>query len=134
MSFVDAIKVCLTEKYVNFSDRARRSEYWYFVLFNFLISAAVNIIFGEGIVSGLVSLALLVPGIAVAIRRLHDTGRSGWNFLWVLLPVIGWIVLLIYYVQDSQPGANQWGPNPKQFEIPQPEAPASEPTQETTEE
>lgn len=134
MSFMDAVKVCLTEKYVNFSDRARRSEYWYFVLFNFLISAAAGIIFGEGgVVTGLISLALLLPGIAVSIRRLHDTGRSGWNLLWVLLPVIGWIVLIVFYVGDSQPGTNQWGPNPKQFEIPQPEEPAEEPVQEAPE-
>lgn len=122
MSFTDAIKVCLTEKYVIFHERARRSEYWYFVLFNFLLSAAASIIFGEnGVITYLISLALLVPSIAVAIRRLHDTGRSGWNFLWVLLPVIGWIILLVFYVQDSQPFANKWGENPKQFEIPTPQ-------------
>ncbi len=129
MSFVDAIKTCITKKYANFTDRARRSEFWYFALFNFLLSLVIGILFRHGTaqtMQSLVSLALLVPNIAVSIRRLHDTGRSGWHFLWYLLPVVGWIILIVFYVQDSQPGSNEWGNNPKIMEIPQPEADTEE--------
>ena len=129
MSFVDAIKTCITKKYANFTDRARRSEFWYFALFNFLLSLVIGILFRHGTaqtMQSLVSLALLIPNIAVSIRRLHDTGRSGWHLLWYLLPVVGWIILIVFYVQDSQPGSNEWGNNPKIMEIPQPEADTEE--------
>jgi len=68
---------------------------------------------GAGLLSGIYSLAVLIPSIAVAIRRLHDTGRSGWWILISLVPLIGTIVLLVFTVQDSQPGDNEYGPNPK---------------------
>jgi uncharacterized membrane protein YhaH (DUF805 family) len=111
------------KKYTVFTGRARRKEYWFFVLFNIIVSAALNIVdyftgtyssaYGMGLLGGLYSLAVLLPAIAVAIRRLHDTGRSGWWLLLSLVPVIGWIVLLVFMVLDSQPGDNQYGPSPK---------------------
>ncbi|WP_114748189.1 DUF805 domain-containing protein [Pleomorphovibrio marinus] len=106
----------LKNNYAQFSGRARRSEFWYFALFNFLIGvglAIVDVFVGTMALNGLYSLAVLVPSIAVAVRRLHDTGKSG---LWVLagfIPVIGFIILLVFLVQDSQPYQNQYGPNPK---------------------
>lgn len=115
------------KQYADFSGRARRSEYWYFVLFNmiFAIVAVVldNILgtaiegVGYGPIYGLYVLALLVPGLAVAVRRLHDVGKSGWMFLIVLIPLIGAIWLLVLSFTDSQPGTNKWGPNPKEITV-----------------
>lgn len=111
------------KKYAEFSGRARRKEYWFFALFNFLIAVALGFIemsagltygeYGYGPLSGLYALAVLIPGIAVTVRRLHDTGRSGWWILIGLVPIIGWIVLLVFMFLDSQPGDNDHGPNPK---------------------
>ena len=114
--YLDVLK-----KYTVFEGRAHRTEFWMFALFNFLISIGLSIIdnvigtatTSGGLLSGLYSLAVLIPALAVGARRLHDTGRSGWWQLIGLLPCVGWIVLIIFYVQDSQPGANQYGPNPK---------------------
>jgi uncharacterized membrane protein YhaH (DUF805 family) len=120
MSFQDAVRTCLTQKYADFSGRARRSEYWWFFLFNVLVGIAASVIdsilgtrygSGTGLVQALAQLALLIPGIAVGVRRLHDTGRSGWWLLIGLVPLVGWIVLLVFLVQDSQ-GENQHGPSP----------------------
>jgi len=112
------------KKYAVFSGRARRKEYWFFILFNIIISLALGAIdglmgsynesAGVGLLGGIYSLAVLIPGIAVTVRRLHDTGRSGWWFLIVLVPVIGALVLLVFMVLDSKPGQNQYGANPKQ--------------------
>jgi uncharacterized membrane protein YhaH (DUF805 family) len=111
------------KKYALFEGRARRKEYWYFVLFNFLITVlliaidyvtgTINVEVGIGLLSGIYSLAILVPSIAVSVRRLHDTDRSGWWVLISLIPIIGGIVLLIFMVQDSTSGDNRYGPNPK---------------------
>ena len=109
---------CL-KKYAEFEGRARRKEYWMFVLVNFLIAIAISIgggILGleEGtaVISGLYSLAVLVPGIAVTVRRLHDTGRSGWWMLIALIPIAGPIAMLIFLCGVSKPGENEYGPNP----------------------
>ena len=113
------------QKYATFSGRARRSEYWYFTLFNTLISSALSVlgrnIFGDGsstniftILASLYSLAVFLPALAVTWRRLHDVGKSGANYFWVLLPVIGWIMLIVWHCRDSQPGENEFGPNPKE--------------------
>ena len=113
------------QKYSFFRGRARRAEYWYFVLYNFLLTFAVSLVDaytfgvndnGTGLFGGLYSLAIFIPSLAVGVRRMHDTGRSGWTLLWNLVPVIGWIILLVYSCQDSQPGGNKWGPNPKEIE------------------
>ena len=105
------------KKYAQFSGRSHRKEYWMFFLFNIIIAIILGIIEGilgiTGILSSLYCLAVLVPGIAVTIRRLHDIDRSGWWILVGLIPVIGGLVLLIFMVQDSKPGANEYGPNPK---------------------
>jgi uncharacterized membrane protein YhaH (DUF805 family) len=103
-------------KYAVFTGQAQRAEYWYFVLFNFLFALGLDIfdhIIGIRILSSLYSLVVLIPGIAVAVRRLHDTDRSGWWLLINLIPVIGWIVCLVFLVQDSDPQENRFGPNPK---------------------
>ena len=112
------------KKYAVFSGRARRKEYWFFVLFNLIISLVLTFIdsalgtlneeTGYGLLSGVYSLAVLIPSLAVAVRRLHDTGRTGWWLLIGLIPLIGLIVLLIFFVQDSKPGDNEYGPNPKE--------------------
>jgi uncharacterized membrane protein YhaH (DUF805 family) len=111
------------KKYAVFGGRARRKEYWYFTLFNFLaffmltfidsVIGSFNYEAGIGLLGGIYSLAVVIPAIAVSVRRLHDTDRSGWWLLIELIPVIGTIVLLIFMVQDSQPSENQYGPNPK---------------------
>src|SRR5215212_6795304 len=116
--FVEALK-----KYAVFSGRSRRKEYWYFVLFVIIISTALNIIdgligayegtAGVGLLSSLFSLAILIPSIAVTVRRLHDIDRTGWWVLISLVPLVGWIVLLVFHIQDSTPGTNRYGPNPK---------------------
>ena len=105
------------KKYAEFSGRARRKEFWMFVLFNFLVSIAVGIVDGilgtNGALGGLYSLAVLIPSLAVAARRLHDTDRSGWWQLIALIPLIGFIVLLVFLCSDSKPGENRFGANPK---------------------
>ena len=112
------------KKYAEFSGRSQRSEYWFFVLFYILILIGLTIVdtmtglmnaeYGFGLLSAVFSLAMFIPSIAVGVRRLHDIGRTGWWILIGLVPLIGFIVLLIFYVQDSQPGTNQYGPNPKE--------------------
>lgn len=114
---------CLTKKYACFSGRARRQEYWMFVLFNIIACIIVGVISGVLVsvtnvtafayLGTIYSLAVLIPGFAVLFRRLHDTGRSGWWWLIVFIPLIGAIVLIIFCCLDSQPGENQYGPNPK---------------------
>lgn len=105
------------KKYAEFSGRAQRKEYWMFVLFNLIIAfvlAFVEGLFGSpAILAGIYGLAVLIPSIAVSIRRLHDTNRSGWWILICLIPVIGGLVLLVFMVLDSQQQENQYGPNPK---------------------
>jgi uncharacterized membrane protein YhaH (DUF805 family) len=109
MSFMDAVKAVLTN-YVGFSGRARRSEYWWYMLFYMIVYIVLNVLAGVasifGIISMLVSLALLLPTIAVGIRRMHDIGKSGW---WILVPILN----LIWSAQDSQAGQNAYGPSPK---------------------
>lgn len=110
------------KNYANFQGRARRKAFWMFVLFNIIAILALGFIesmvglrgdSGYGILSGLYSLAVLLPSLALAVRRLHDTGRSGWWILIGLVPLVGGIILIVLYALDSQPGANQYGPNPK---------------------
>jgi uncharacterized membrane protein YhaH (DUF805 family) len=113
------------KKYAEFSGRARRKEYWMFALFNVLICLAAMILGvilmkvsdGLGIfidvLLGLYGLAVLIPGLAVSVRRLHDSGKSGWLILICLVPFVGGLIVLILMLLDSQPGANEYGPNPK---------------------
>ena len=116
------------KQYADFSGRARRKEYWMFVLFNiiFLIAAAIldNVlgitftIMGQSVPYGwlylIYALVVLVPGLAVCIRRLHDVGKSGWWYFIGLIPLIGAIILIVWCCTDSQAGENKWGANPKE--------------------
>jgi uncharacterized membrane protein YhaH (DUF805 family) len=116
MGFADAIRSVFS-KYVVFSGRARRSEFWWFALFSFILYVIAGIIdaaIGSSVLGVIVALALLLPSLAVTVRRLHDTGRSGWWILIGLIPLIGAIVLLVFECQDSQPGTNAYGPSPKE--------------------
>ncbi len=111
------------KNYVNFSGRAQRAEYWFYFLFNCLAAIIMRVLDnvlgtapaegGVGVLYMLYALAVLLPSLAVAVRRLHDTGRSGWMLLLSLIPCVGAIVLLVFVTQDSAPGANLYGPNPK---------------------
>jgi uncharacterized membrane protein YhaH (DUF805 family) len=121
-TFPEAIKICLA-KYADFSGRARRSEFWYFVLWLFLVSLVASILDsilgtrwgkGSGLVETVCNLALLLPSLAVGARRLHDISRSGWWLLIALVPCAGVIVLLVFFVLDSH-GDNQYGPSPKGY-------------------
>lgn len=111
------------KKYVVFSGRSQRTEYWLFILFNTLAGMFLGIAdgllglhldVGLGLLSTLYSLAVLIPHLAVSVRRLHDTGRSGWWLLIPLVPLIGAIVLIVFMATDSSPGENKYGPNPKE--------------------
>lgn len=106
------------KKYAVFSGRARRQEYWMFVLINMIISFVLGfvegLLGGPGIIGYVYALAILVPGIAVSIRRLHDTGRSGWWLLISFIPLIGAIVLIVFMATNGAPGDNQYGADPKQ--------------------
>ena len=114
---------CLTKKYACFSGRARRQEYWLFALFNFIAGIIIGVIAGVLVsvtnvtafayLGSIYNLAVLIPGLAVFFRRLHDIGKSGWWWLLAFIPFIGWIVLLVFCCLDSQPGENKYGPNPK---------------------
>ena len=118
MGFGEAVQSVFS-KYATFSGRARRSEYWYFVLLQVIVTAVLNGLYSAtesvafSAILVLFDLALLVPSLAVCWRRLHDIGRSGAYYFFVLIPLVGWILLLVWMCQDSQPGANQYGPNPK---------------------
>lgn len=113
--------LAVLKKYAVFSGRARRKEFWFFGLFNVIFAvvlagigaATAESVPAVGLLYPLYALAVFLPGLAVQIRRLHDTGRSGWWWLVAFIPLIGPILLLVFYVQDSQPGDNQYGPNPK---------------------
>ena len=109
VSFVDAVKLFFI-RYTDFKGRSRRSEYWWVYLFNMIVSTLISIIIAD--LAWIWTLATIVPGIALCIRRLHDTGRSGWWALISLVPLAGPIILLVFVCQDSAPD-NPWGPNPK---------------------
>jgi len=115
MDFMTAVSTCFS-KYVDFSGRATRPEFWWFALFTFAVSAVLQVVLGAiighgfaSVLANLFSLAVLLPSLAVGARRLHDGDRSAWWLLIVLVPVIGWFVLLYFYVQPGTPGPNQYG-------------------------
>ena len=104
------------KQYATFTGRARRTEFWMFALANFLIAILIGLIgfiLNTDILSSLYSLLVLVPNIAVGVRRLHDIGKCGWWHLIVLIPIVN-LWLLVLWCQDSQPGGNEYGPNPKE--------------------
>ena len=117
---IEYVKVCVLEKYADFSGRARRAEYWSFALCTGVVSFILALLYNAtgwgffSILSTLFSLAILVPGLAVCWRRLHDIGKKGsWYFI-ALIPIVGWILMIVWFCQDSQPGDNEFGPNPKE--------------------
>lgn len=115
------------KNYAVFKGRARRKEYWFFILISFIVAFVLSFADqalntpgaseGSGLLGAIYSLAVLFPTIPVGVRRLHDTGRTGWWMLIVLLPIIGALVLLYFFVLDSQPGSNEYGDNPKEGQI-----------------
>ena len=121
MGFMDAVKNAIMNNYANFSGRASRSELWWFSLFNFLISipvAMIDLIIGIEVVPGygpfgsILILALLLPNMGLVVRRLHDTGRSGWWYFIALVPCVGFIILLVFLIIDGEPHPNQYGDVP----------------------
>ena len=122
MSFGESVKTCF-QKYVTFKGRARRSEYWGCCLLNFIAGivtvvldyqmGTINIELGLGALSGLYSLIVFLPGLAVSVRRLHDTGHSGWYNLLTFIPILGALFLLYFFVSDSAPEENRYGKSPK---------------------
>lgn len=129
MGFGEAVRTCFN-KYVTFSGRARRAEYWWWVLFTIIGQAVFGVvdrmIFGPqfvhmgdmmveaqtGPIGGIFSLVILLPGISVMVRRLHDTGHSGWWFWIVLIPIVGWIILLYWMIKAGDAGDNEFGSDP----------------------
>jgi uncharacterized membrane protein YhaH (DUF805 family) len=118
MGFTEAISTGF-RNYVNFSGRAVRSEFWFWVLFAILASIVAGIIDavlfgldGSSAIESLVGLALFLPGLAVSVRRLHDTDRTGWWILLGLIPLIGIIILIVWYCQRGTIGANRFGADP----------------------
>jgi uncharacterized membrane protein YhaH (DUF805 family) len=119
-------KKVVFENYANFSGRARRSEYWYFALMNFIIlilaavlDNALGLTFGVlpyGYIYLIVALAVFVPGLAVSVRRLHDVGKSGWFYFIFLIPLVGAIWLLVLFCTEGNHGENQYGQDPKAIE------------------
>ena len=111
------------KKYAVFQGRAGRKDYWFFVLFNIIVSMVLGYIdrltgtfvadTGFGILSAVYTLAVILPGISVSVRRLHDTGRSGWWFLVTIVPVLGFFVFLYFMILESDPGSNKYGALPR---------------------
>lgn len=105
------------KNYVGFQGRARRKEYWMFVLFNLIIGLVLGFVEGmlnlSQVLSTIYTIAVFLPSLAVGVRRLHDTGRSGLWLLISFIPLIGLIVLLVFFCEDSKDNENQYGPNPK---------------------
>lgn len=124
LTFGEAVSECF-RKYATFSGRARRSEYWSFFLFNALINISLGIFLGifigdeDGIAIGIMiitalfRLVVFLPGLSVYVRRLHDIGKSGANIFWALVPIVGWIMLIVWLLQDSEEYENEYGPSPK---------------------
>ena len=125
MTFMESVRTCLKENYCNFEGRAPRSEYWWFTLFLALLEIVTSVLDGFlgtytvtssgkmiGFINLIFLLAILLPSIAVAVRRLHDTDRSGWFYLLNLIPLIGSIILIVFFVQQGTNGRNRFGDDP----------------------
>ena len=124
VGFMDAVKKAFAG-YCDYASRSRRSEYWFFALFDFLVIVVVSLIFG--VIFALIGIGQVAPAIVaivelvlffgfmlpLSVRRLHDTGKSGWFILLGLIPFVGGIILLIFFCMDSQPETNEYGPSPK---------------------
>ena len=110
VSFIEAIKLFF-RNFTNFNGRSRRSEYWWVCLFNMIVSTAITMILPD--IAWIWSVVIFVPTLSLCVRRLHDIGKSGWWYLIALIPLVGAIILIIWFCKDSSPDANQWGPSPK---------------------
>jgi len=125
MPMIENWKLVVLERYAKFDGRAGRAEFWWYVLANIVLYIAGGILWtigfaiatGLGVVVALLTaavyLALIVPSVAVAIRRLHDTDKSGWLLLLGLIPFVGPIILLVFYIQEGTAGPNQYGAGPE---------------------
>ena len=122
MNMIEAVRVCFI-KYAQFRGRARRAEFWWFMLFLFVLGIGVDLtdtmIFGYsweeyamGPMGAVYTLATIIPSIAVGVRRLHDTNRSGWWSLLVLVPLIGWIILIVWWAKSGAQEQNRYGAAP----------------------
>lgn len=128
------------KNYSDFSTRATRTEYWMFILINFLIMVCISIVIGtvnktiESIVSALYGILVIIPAIAVTVRRFHDISKSGWWIFISFIPIVGTIIFIILMARDSTPGANLYGPNPKEGSAvpPAPTTPTNPPTPTAT--
>ena len=110
--FLNLIK----DHYADFKGRARRQEFWMYIVFYIVIGVVLGIIdsfIGIRILGGIFGLAVLIPSLAVGARRLHDTGKSGWFQLLGLIPFVGIIILIVFWAQEGVPEENKWGANPK---------------------
>jgi uncharacterized membrane protein YhaH (DUF805 family) len=140
-SFINIYKDVLTNKYAEFDGRAGRQEFWSFVLVNFLVSLVLGVVgsmIDSSMLGNLYSLAVFVPGIALGARRLHDIGKSGWWQLLALIPVIGWIILIIWAVTPGEITPNAYGsalaisaPMPTESTPPTEPTPPTQPTEPT---
>ncbi len=116
MPLINWWKVVVLERFAQFVGRAGRAEFWWFLLANFIVSAILSLL-GQAstifaVLGAIYGLAVLIPGIAVSIRRLHDTGKSGWFLLLYLIPLVGFIILIVFFATAGNPGVNQYGPPP----------------------
>lgn len=111
MDFGQAISTCF-KKYADINGRAQRSEYWWFFLFNLIVNIAGTTLFGDGLISVLITLALIVPAISVGVRRLHDTNRTGWWMLAFIIPLLGLVLALFWLTKRGTVGPNQYGDDP----------------------
>jgi len=118
MVLVNAWKTVVLGNYANFGGRASRGEYWWYTLATVIVTVGLNVlgsVLGDlaGILGGLYALGVFIPGLAVSVRRLHDTGRSGWVLLLALIPIVGFIILLVWAASPSASGENKYGPAPQ---------------------
>ncbi len=116
MQLVEAWKLVVLQRFAKFDGRAGRSEFWWFVLANVIAYFALLILAGIAdlffVLYVLYAIAVVVPSLALAVRRLHDTNKSGWFLLLGLIPLIGFIILLVFYIQEGTPGPNDFGVAP----------------------
>lgn len=117
VTFGQAVQRALVANYCNFNGRSSRSEYWWYTLFAFILNFVVTLLLHSSpnalnVVSSIIGLALLLPGLGLSVRRLHDIGRSGWWVLINLVPIVGWIIFIVWMCQASQPTPNMYGPIP----------------------
>lgn len=117
MNFNDIIaiiKSVILKNYCNFEGRATRAEFWWFFLFTFIIGLICGVLGRVGtILSGIIGLGLLLPNLGLSVRRLHDINKSGWLLLLAFIPLVGAIILIVWWAKEGDPEPNQYGPVPE---------------------